>query len=150
MKFKNNEDVISVDLESRQVILKEINYDMLKIDLLGDKQSKFTFDVYSVKINNGKLSLYDSQGNLINTFIQIDGSVTDIKDFDKYIIYKNNYLYVDKKRTNIIVNNQEFPIISHTKIGTSDVYGTSEGLLSISSSDRPSSWNGITIEMVLI
>ena len=152
MKFQNNNDFIVVNIDNRQIIFKQMVYDMIKIDFLSDTQSKFTFDNHSVKINNGRLSLYDVEGTLINTYLQVDNNLDTTKDlWDKYIIYKNNYLYVDKKRTRIIVNNQEYPIVSSAKIGTTNVYNTEVGTLSLSGNiNRPSTWNGITIEIILI
>lgn len=153
MKFQNNNDFVVVNLDTRQVIFKQVTYNMINIDFLGQTQSKFTFDGYSVKINNSRLSLYDTVGTLINTYLQVEDDSnlnTSEKLWDKYIIYKNNYVYVDKKRTSININNKEYLIISSNKIGTSNVYVTEIGTLTLSGNNRPSTWNGITIELILI
>lgn len=116
--------------------------------LYSGSSSRFKFsigeDEYTVKISRDILTLYN--GNKVIDTLLKEYTHEQQSSLDKYLITQDMYVSINREGTIIIINDEELQVTKTYKNGTSNVYETSAGILSISNNlIRNSTWNGIAI-----
>lgn len=138
--------------EENKVVYNNSIYDIEKINIFEEANARFEFQNYQVKINGNLASLKNLQTNSTRTLqLQSRRQQFDNKkqSIEKYVVFKDTYVFLDKGNYIIMYNDEESPIISQTKLGSSIIYTCNLGTLEISNHfTRKSRWNGIVIEKI--
>lgn len=154
MIYSNGNSFIHVFFNRGVIRMDNIDYKMRETRSENEEKSKFAFNIYTVKIVNNRLSLYDAKTSvLVKTYVKeynqtesVEKSNMEDSDngWDSYMIKRDKYLNIDKSRTVVVLNEENFTIKSTHKLGNCDMYITeNNGTLMLS--DKVNTWNGVSI-----